>query len=595
MSWIVAFLMMVSGRAFAANGNLEGLVRGPDSKPMEGVAISARAADQSYTTTVFTDQAGKYFFPPLETGQYKVWAQAKGYEYISSDLDLAGTGRSQKNFVLKSLTEYGKQLSGSEWLDSLPEQQPGDHRMKRVILNTCGAGCHTTSWILQNRFDQAGWNKIIDLMQKIVLGGYVDPSRPLVKLSVVGEPSPVIHAYRDEIVSYLARVRGAETVPLNYKAFRPKGEGTQVVITEWDLPPSSPPIYVGKHDGSNWSEGTPSALEAWGTHDCWPDKNGNVWFTDDISAGRTIGKVDTKTGKVTGYSLPDENGQATGGHGIVVGQNGDIWFNDQSRGTVDKFDPKTEKFQIFPLPAGAPRTVMSIVEDAKGNLWTPLDDGAGKLDPQTGRYTFYNSPTKGGGRYGIAVDAHGNAWYGRFGGDSLGLVDAETGKVTEIPLDDSKLPDVTEKDREIRRTVTVSGGTIGASPYQQAPRRPAADTNGNTVWFPGSYSDVLLKVDINTKQVTGYPFPSKYGLPYQAQVDKNHMVWVNLENADEVVKFDPFTEKWTEYLLPTRGAETHHMAVDNSTSPPTIYLPYYRTNKIARIQFRSHDSNGSMQ
>jgi len=26
--------------------------------------------------------------------------------------------------------------------------------------------------------------------------------------------------------------------------------------------------------------------------------------------------------------------------------------------------------------------------------------------------------------------------------------------------------------------------------------------------------------------------------------------------------------------------------VDSSTSPPTVWLPYDRTNKIARVQFR---------
>ena len=47
---------------------------------MEGVAVSARAVDRSYTTSVFTDDRGEYVFPPLDSGRYEVWAQAVGYE-----------------------------------------------------------------------------------------------------------------------------------------------------------------------------------------------------------------------------------------------------------------------------------------------------------------------------------------------------------------------------------------------------------------------------------------------------------------------------------------------------------------------------------
>jgi hypothetical protein len=38
--------------------------------------------------------------------------------------------------------------------------------------------------------------------------------------------------------------------------------------------------------------------------------------------------------------------------------------------------------------------------------------------------------------------------------------------------------------------------------------------------------------------------------------------------------------------LPTRGTEIRHIQVDSSMNPPTVWLPYDRTNKIARIQFR---------
>ena len=36
--------------------------------------------------------------------------------------------------------------------------------MKRLVRNNC-TGCHTPSFILQHKFDEAGWNAIIELMK----------------------------------------------------------------------------------------------------------------------------------------------------------------------------------------------------------------------------------------------------------------------------------------------------------------------------------------------------------------------------------------------------------------------------------------------
>ena len=56
---------------------------------------------------------------------------------------------------------------------------------------------------------------------------------------------------------------------------------------------------------------------------------------------------------------------------------------------------------------------------------------------------------------------------------------------------------------------------------------------------------------------------------------------------DALTKFDPETERFTEYFLPTRGTEIRHVQVNNSTDTPTIWAPYNRTNKIVRLQFRA--------
>jgi virginiamycin B lyase len=95
-----------------------------------------------------------------------------------------------------------------------------------------------------------------------------------------------------------------------------------------------------------------------------------------------------------------------------------------------------------------------------------------------------------------------------------------------------------------------------------------------------------MRININTKAVTEYPAPRPYMQPYAVAVDKNHMVWVTTLNTDRLLRFDPSTQQFTEVLLPTRGTEIRHIAIDNRGSSPTVWVPYWRANKIASIQLR---------
>ena len=81
--------------------------------------------------------------------------------------------------------------------------------------------------------------------------------------------------------------------------------------------------------------------------------------------------------------------------------------------------------------------------------------------------------------------------------------------------------------------------------------------------------------------------PNPHYMPYDVRVDKNHMVWIAVNDADRILKFDPFTERFIEYRLPSVGTGARHIYVDNRTNPPTVWVPYYRTNRVARVQFRA--------
>src|SRR5262249_10158968 len=129
---------------------LGGTITSASSEKMEGVMVSTRAVGASFTTSVLTDAQGEYIFPPLPSGTYKLWAQAVGYEAGRADVTVKGGAYLQQNFALKTLANFEAQLTGSEWMASLPEDTPENRKMKEVFRYACN-GCHTQNFSLLTR------------------------------------------------------------------------------------------------------------------------------------------------------------------------------------------------------------------------------------------------------------------------------------------------------------------------------------------------------------------------------------------------------------------------------------------------------------
>jgi len=570
---------LVFAREGSATGSLSGTVKAQDGTPLEGIGVSARNDAESFTTTVYTDQGGRYSFPPLSAGQYKVRAQAVGFEAaVMEKIELGNGGRTKPvDLTLSPLSDFQKQLSGTEWAASLPDATPEDKRMKTVFINNC-SGCHQVSFLLQNRFDAAGWAAVITLMERMLSIGYAPED---------AKPNPVIHSYKPELAAYLERVRGPGNSPLTFKLLpRPTGEAAQIVVTEYDLARPGLPDWKMQHNGTDWSEGTPSRWDGRAAHDVAIDSGGFVWFADDATPERTIGKLDSRTGRITDYKLADEANAAESSHALVFDKTGNIWFANGTEGSPTKFDPETGKFFRYPRPQDIPYSGDFITLDTKGNVWSPHREGAFKLDPRTGKYTNY-SLRPGKANYDIAADSEDKVWVSQPGGNDMVVVDSHSGKVEQVALNYLASPEyeVTAKDRELSASLALTPNT--ATPLEKGPRRSSADRERDVIWVCEFFADRLAKIDARTRRVTEYPLPHRFSQPYSATVNtKDHTVWITMLNSDRIAKFDPATEKFTEYELPTRGTEIRHIQVDTSTNPPTVWLPYDRTNKIARVQFR---------
>ena len=279
-----------------ADALLSGTIKTSDGKPIDGVTVSAKPDGGTVTTSVFTDENGQYYFPPLPTGHYRVWAQALSFQTAKSDVDLAANRKQDLSLAPMSDAEATfRQLPGNLVLDALPAGTPEEARMKRIVRTVC-TGCHTPSYPLQHRFDEAGWNAIIELMKNAnVYGAYVGGER---------KPSGILDFHQKELATYLAAARGPGPTDMHVKLEpRPSGEAARVMFKEYDLPldaDANLPANFVQNDGSDWSLGTPSELiPGWGVHNAWLDLTGNLWFTCNIPNKQvTIGRIDASTGAV---------------------------------------------------------------------------------------------------------------------------------------------------------------------------------------------------------------------------------------------------------------------------------------------------------
>ncbi len=577
---------------------LAGTVKLAPGTTLGGVTISAKAEGASITTSVFTDEEGAYYFPPMNAGHYQVWAQADGFEIARGDVDLTAT--KHQDFVLKPAADIARQLTGDQLLASLPDQTPDDRRLKLVFRNTC-TSCHQPNYIFQNRFDEAGWTAIMEAMKHFnVFGGYLGPD---------SKPMAAIDFHEKELAAYLARARGPEPTSMKFKLRpRPSGDAARVVFTEYDVPmfgaSDAPRKYV-LNNGSDWSMGTPSSMFGQtGVHDAQADFDGNIWFSvNSPNPYASFGRVDAKTGDVKFFRVDGLHGLAANGHGIARDAQGHIWLNtapgeENGPGRMVEVDPAAQTFQVYTPPSTmeGPTFIAGTVDvDGRGKIWASTFHGASRFDPVTKEFTEFKSPTFRnadglGNTYGLAADGSGNGWWAEMNIDMVAKSDIETGKVSEIKIPPVAGVKALFSPEELKMYEASGSNWNAAVPWAEGPRRMGADKQGHVVWVCDWWGGNLARIDTQTLKVTLVPLPRPdVQEPYQAAVDKDHNVWVNLMNSDEVIKYDPKTSKWTEYAFPTLGAEPRYISLLEHGGRMEVIVPYSRARRVSRMSFRSKE------
>jgi streptogramin lyase len=529
----------------SAAAALTGRVTSPEEGVMEGVVVSAKKNGSTITVSVVSDKQGVYSFPAnrLEPGHYSLKIRAVGY-----DLDGVGTAdvlehkAATADLKLRKTKDIAPQLTNAEWMLSVP----GTEEQKAYLLNCLG--CHTMERVAKSTHDANEFTQVIWRMN-----GYAQVSQPI-KPQVRMDPNWAgkPEQYRQQ-AEYLATLNLSSVSAWKYPLTtlpRPTGRATRVIITEYGLPrPTIEP------------------------HDVIVDEHGTVWYSD--FGEQYFGKLDPQTGKVTEWPVPElKPGYPQGMLDLEEDKNGEFWLDMLFQGALAKFDPKSEKFEIYGLPAElndqvAQLDMLGLQFSVDGKVWT-VNSGHQviyRLDLKTRKYETFDPlkqlpgmPERGYGAtathsiYGIASDSHNNLYFTEYQTNYIGRIDAQTGEV------------------KFYETPTL----------HSRPRRMQMDPQ-DRLWIGEYQGNRIAMLDTKTGKFTEWLVPTPWSGPYDVTWDKNGELWTGGMTTDRVVRFNPKTSQTVEYLMPT-DTNIRRVFVDSSTTPVTFWTGSNHGAAIVKVE-----------
>ena len=270
---------------------------------------------------------------------------------------------------------------------------------------------------------------------------------------------------------------------------------------------------------SEWPVPTPKFAR-----DPAPGPDGNIYIS--VMQGDRIARFDTKSQKFKEWDLPS----GAHPHGLLVDKEGRVWYTGNGNGTIGELDTKSRKVIEHRVPSrGRPHT---LVIDEGGAIWFTNQSGSvGRLDRSSGKITEYKMS---GGPYGLGLDKEGKVWVCRMSADNMGIIDARTGKISDLYMGPGSQP---------RRVATAPDGSLWITLYG----------NGK-----------LAHVDpAAVKVIREYEMPAgANGGPYAVTVDGAGRVFANEIQTDTVAMLDPKTEQFQVFKLPSGNVGIRKAIVD---------------------------------
>ena len=285
-------------------------------------------------------------------------------------------------------------------------------------------------------------------------------------------------------------------------------------------------------------------------HDPLATADGAIWWTGQMA--NVLGRLDPKTGEMKEFPLKTPR---SGPHGLTADRDGNIWYTGNSAGLIGKLDPKTGDVTEYKMPDPAARDPHTPLFDQKGILWFTLQGAnmVGRLDPKTGEIKLATAPIPRSLPYGMVIDSKGNPWFVQFGVNKLARIDPTTMAIKEYTLPN---PDT-------------------------RPRRVAI-TSDDVLWYSDYSRGYLGRFDPKTGAVREWPSPGgRQSRPYGI-VALNGIIWYSESGVspNTVVRFDPSTEKFQTWVIPSGGGVVRNMM---ATRDGNLVLACSGRNRVALV------------
>ena len=532
-SLIVAAFAALLGPAFAQGQTaaLIGKVTSVEDGAMEGVVVSAKKG--IVTVSVVSNNKGEFSFPAdkLGAGQYALTIRATGYNLDGPKTVTIADKPGAIDVKLVKTRNLAAQLTNLEWMMSVPGTDD-----EKKALTGC-TNCHSVERILASSYNADEMLEVIKRMAQYSNNSFY--KKPQIRAEVRDINRFVPNA--EKVAAYFAsinRSEGERTWQLKTMP-RVSGDGTKVVITEYDLP--EPTIQP---------------------HDVMVDPDGVVWHSD--FSGQILGRLDTKTLQHKTYPVPlQRQGWPTGALDLEPDPQGNLWLGLMFQSGAAKFDRKTEQFTMVKLPADMVKadSQQAMVGpqnmDVDNKLWMqdPARRGIYRMDMGTGKTELFEPFAKSqGGPYSIFSDKANNVWFLDFGGENIGKIDAKTG-VTSL------YPTPTKRSR---------------------PRRGRIDAEGK-IWFAEFGGERIGMFDPKSEKFQEWEVPGKFYAPYDAMTDKTGHLWTGGMNSDRVLRMDIKSGKFTEYPLP-HYTNVRRIFVDDSGARPALWIGNNHGAAIIKIE-----------
>jgi virginiamycin B lyase len=319
---------------------------------------------------------------------------------------------------------------------------------------------------------------------------------------------------------------------------------TQYLATHFPPRPGRAPVLVPGDVTVTFREWTVPTLGQ-RSRDPLQTKDGTIWWNGQFIS--LIGRLDPRTGEMREYELPRDARP----HSIVDDAAGNIWYMGNGNGTIGKLVPATGEITVVKMPDPGARDPHTGIFDGNGTLFFTLQQSnmVGRFVPSTGEIKLITLATPRALPYGLKQNSQGTIWISYNGSNKLASMDPVTMEVKEFPL-----------------------------PEGSRSRRLAI-TSDDTVWYVNSALGRLGRMNPTTGEIKEWPSPSgPQSHPYAIEV-VDDIIWYNESNQrpDALVRFDPKTEKFQSWAIPSGVGIIRHM---RKTPDGNLAIHQSSTNRV---------------